>query len=123
MTLKVSQEFHDAFTDGSGSCVRQCDRCGVTCFDAFNMDSWDWNEGEFESLQAEEEKDPKKFKGVDHSVGGYIVLGIHVLDCCDCPAQLEKIVWAHRKAIVKYITERSKRELSDRQSILDSLNG
>lgn len=59
-----SEEFLESLRK-NGGCIRDCPH-GVTFFDGDNDGSWDWEEGERESLLAKSKVNPEKYR----SIGG-----------------------------------------------------
>jgi len=68
--------FEDAFRAGGGGCLREC-RCGRVFYDTAN--SWDWNEGELDALDANENA-----TGCSFAIGEILIGGTSYADACDC---------------------------------------
>lgn len=100
--------FERAFSSGTAGCVRTC-ACGKTFYDAVN--SYDWEEGEKEKLEAE------GAIAVDYSVGDLNFEGKEYADECDCwherARQLMRFIDSHSYSIAEYLTLEKKRKLED----------
>jgi hypothetical protein len=103
--------FERAFSGGTAGCVRRCE-CGKQYYDG--VQSYDWEEGELEKLQA----DPKA-RHLEYAPGDVVFEGCSYVDACDCwHKRADKIMGfldAHAHQIAEYLTLEKKRK----QSIAD----
>lgn len=101
-----SIEFENAFSSGSGGCVRDC-ICGIVHFDYYN--SWDWEDEELEALQEKAAKDPEKYIGHNYSISTYIVSGREIVMGCPCNfgGPYEEFILEHAAQIAAYLNSRS----------------
>lgn len=118
---KISDEFADAVCD-SGSIVIDCELCGRT---HFNDETGSFEEGEYEELCKNAEKEPDKYVQYrDESVHWGRIDGRQaVIDCpCDGLEKYEKFIWNNRYVIAKYLKARAVREKEDSDRQLEALN-
>ena len=115
-----TEHFIRVFRDMGAGCVRTCDRCGLTAFNSEGM--WDWDEGELEKLQKAAEEDPKSFRDVDHSVGGYVIWGIFISEVCECGPLVEKMLLRDRERLSEYLGAILSQRIADDQATLDTLS-
>lgn len=105
MSTKL-ENFERAFSSNSGGCRRTCE-CGVEFYDYAN--SYDWEDGELEALQA----DPKK-RGVDYSVGTVEFENREFCVDCKCwhprAEQIMRFLDSHAGAVAEYLTLEKKRK-------------
>lgn len=108
-----SKEFMDAVVDGGGI-WDECDLCGRTHFSSLDA-NYDYEEGEYEELCEKEAKDPDSYMEADGSVGyGYIDGKRAVWGCkCNGMRKYEDWVWAHRRIITEYLSQRTDKELKN----------
>ena len=106
-----SEDFLEAFREGTSGMVVQCDFCGRTYF--ATDDSGDYEEGELEDLRARAEKEPDKYVEVGYFTERISVEGkIYALGCkCHLVRRHEDWIWRHRRGILSYIKAKSERRL------------
>lgn len=111
------RNFVDAFDDHVSGCIRDCE-CGCTYFDDYN--SYDWAEGELESLQKRARNEKEKVYALGHSVSTLTFQGREYVSDCDCwHERANKIIGfleGHAGRIVEYFTLEKKR----RQEVADA---
>jgi len=109
MNSEKLNEFERAFSSGMAGCVRTCE-CGRVFYD--NANSYDWEPGELERLQAS-----KKATPVDYSVGTLVLEGGEFVQACNCwHERASKIIdWLdnHAHGIAEYLTLEKKRKQAD----------
>jgi hypothetical protein len=112
-TPKPASELFVNVIRSSGSIVIDCELCGRTHFG----NGGDYEEGEFENLQAKARSEPDKyiFHGDYDMVSyGYICGKQAVLDCpCNELAKYERFIWSHRDLISRYFVSRADEQLRD----------
>lgn len=101
------ENFVLAFDSGCGGCRRRC-RCGREFYDAGNS-SYDWDEGEFEALEADSKATP-----LGYSVGTISLDGSEYALDCDCwhkrAEMIMKFIDGHAHAIAQYLTLEKQRK-------------
>ena len=112
-----SEEFELAFRDaGSGSI--ECGFCGRMHF-VSDSSEFDWEEGEYEKLEAGERKNPDRYiSHVESSVEwGHLDGKQYVLGCpCNVASRYERFIVSHRRSIVSFLKARAKKLSRESQS-------
>jgi hypothetical protein len=115
--VPASQTFERAFDTGCAGCVRVC-ACGKTHYDTEN--DWDWEEGEYESLESDPNAVPH-----DCAVGTMNIDGQEIVLGCDCDlaAKYEKFIVAHARQISEYLNARAKllRDEADETNVAEEV--
>lgn len=105
---RVSEMFEDTFTSGCSHCVIEC-ACGRTYFDDYN--TYDWEEGELEELEAKAKAHPDKYVAVDYSVGTFTLFGVEFVCGCPCtcgkPREYESFILKHARKIAAYLNKKA----------------
>lgn len=108
------ESFEKAFSDNVGTCRAQC-ACGKEFYDKINR-GYDWEEGEFEALEA----DPDA-TGLDCSVGYISFEGQTFVMDCDCwKERAQKIgafIDAHMDKIARYFREERTRRTKEAEAV------
>jgi hypothetical protein len=102
-----SDDFEDSFSSHMSGCRREC-ACGRVHFDWIN--SYDWDEGEFESLQKLADERPEEYFGHEWSIGTMLIDGQEwVMGCpCNRGRKYEDWIIANEVSIVNYLKKRAK---------------
>jgi hypothetical protein len=104
--------FERAFSTRTAGCRRRCE-CGKEYYDA--QQSYDWEEGELEKLEA----DPKAIP-LEYSSGDLIFEGYHYVNACECWHERAQMIMrfldGHAAQIAEYLTLEKKRK----QAIADA---
>jgi hypothetical protein len=111
MIPEPSEEFLEAFREGSSGMVVDCEFCGRVYF--ATQDSGDYEEGELENLRAQAEKDPDKYIEVDCFTTRILIDGKGYAYGCKCNKlrRYEDWIWSNRRGIVAYLKARTEKRL------------
>lgn len=105
------ENFEQAFRAGSAGCRRRCE-CGKEFYD--NIQSYDWEDGEIESLRSDKEAVP-----LDYCPGDIHFEGRMYVDACSCwhkrAEQIMGFLDSHAHQIAEYL----KLEKQRKQAIAD----
>jgi hypothetical protein len=117
-----SETFIEQFRSGHGGCRIMCE-CGRTFYDASNDGGWDWEEGEFQELEARTRKDPDECIGVEWTVSTTTIEGKeYVIGCpCNIPSRYERFLKRHPRQIATYINRCARKRLEKAASIAKSV--
>jgi len=121
MLQEPSEEFLDAFREGSSGMVVDCEFCGRVYF--ATRDCGDYDEGELEDLRARAAKEPDKYIEVDYFTTRVSVDGKGYADGCRCNMvrRYEDWIWANRRGILAYLQSRTERRLKEATEEADSM--
>ena len=113
----VSEEFERAFGTRCAGPVRECD-CGRTCFDGVN--DYDWEDGEFERLEAGERMSPKRYYRMNYAVETMAVAGREIVMGCPCngAAGYERFIVQHAAQIADFLNARAERLISETKATI-----
>lgn len=111
MIPEPSEDFLQAFSEGSSGMVVTCEFCGRTYF--ATDDCGDYDEGELEGLRESATKEPDKYIEVGYFTTRVWVDGKTYADGCKCHKvrRHEDWIWANRRSIVAYLKARTEKRL------------
>lgn len=111
------ENFERAFGNSSAGCVRTCE-CGITYFDG--VQSYDWEPGELERLEAQAEAPNAKAVRLEYAPGDMGFEGGQYVDACTCWHKRAGLIMgfidAHAHKIAAYL----KLEKARQQRIADA---
>ena len=106
MNRKKLESFERAFHAGTSGCTRACN-CGRVFYDVEN--SYDWEDGELERLEANPEA-----TALDYSVGDIRIGGVDYVADCDCwhekASDMMRWIDGNAHQIAQYLTLEKKRK-------------
>lgn len=102
------EDFEKAFSTNSSGCRSRC-ACGRECFDLEN--SWDWEEGELESLTRLAAEQPDRYVALPYSCSRAIINGKEFVLGCPCNGlrSYQDFIDAHAEQIAEYLNARAAR--------------
>jgi hypothetical protein len=109
MIPEPSEEFLEAFSEGSSGVIVECDFCGRVYF--ATDDFGDFEEGELEELREKAKKEPDKYIEVDYFTSRVAVAGkTYAWKCkCNMVRRYEDWIWSNRRQIVRFLKAKTER--------------
>ncbi len=116
-----SEEFTEAFAEGSGGLIVECDFCGRVYFGT----GGDYEKGERERYEELAKKEPDKYIAVEDFTSRIGVDGKTYAYGCECNfiRNHEDWVWAHRYQIGEYLRKRAWKKANKASEDLSNAEG
>jgi len=105
--MQCSDLFCDVFDSHCAGNVRTCE-CGITHFDTYNTDDYDYEERELEELEQRAKNDPDHYVAHDHSIGTMEISGVEIVYGCSCnlAKKYEGFILMYAEQLAEFLNRR-----------------